>query len=221
MKLPNTLYLAIFALALVPQVRASNGDDVSLASFLGPRPGNTNVYSLSDGGLLKMKGLSGTPSEGIKIQETVVISNLELPEGAAWPSQTYELLVFGDTLVKRTTPNHQVTLLMAPLHGERPPWTVNAQLYKEHDQVEVELECNVVSVDQRVVLSKSKHVVSVECLAKTDTLMIKRTERYAEGIGLIEQITESRAEAAGEQFGEHRLKLKEVVMGQERGTDQQ
>jgi len=171
-------------------------DDL-LLRYLGPQPGKTYVYEVT--GPKEKKALpitvASAPGQNSHLRMTCSPASAaeypkELQDRGAQP--VISKLEVEDGAIVAIRGGGKSTLLRAPLRPSSELWE-NRQtaVVSGGKRITTVFQCGISEIGRREVLGHDRSTVSVQCLGKNSAGSLLTSTTYAEGVGIVEETTES------------------------------
>lgn len=186
----NIPYLLIFILFLSAESKAA---ECTVDTFLGFHSGLKYVYQCSDGSRIEITRISTDKNKSIGVEEIIFFPESSLPpDMPKCTSIGYKLYIHGNKLIKESIKGRE-TILQEPLTRGSNFWKIKGMSGRKTDQREakwkdIESLCKIVETGKSNCFGKERCTITTECVTSNNLSTIIRLETYAECIGLIERI---------------------------------
>jgi hypothetical protein len=163
--------------------------ELSVKSFLGPPVGKTYTYRAGSDSF-QLIGVSSADEQGIKVEERVPIPDdvLELLGNRQVQHPQSELIAANGKLIKITDKHVSTVQLQEPLIPRSSFWTNTA--VAAGTTVDLQMICTIDAVGSEYLFNANRATISVRCetQGQKPSLSVATSNKYAEGIGLVEYV---------------------------------
>ena len=106
-------------------------------------------------------------------------------------SNLYEIYTDGADLIKKNSNGVKEVIIKGPIKvGQL--WNVSSTIMKEPESSVTKSKCSVVEIIAKEILGTERNAIKVKCLADHSDLISGTTYIYAENVGLVEKIIETK-----------------------------
>jgi hypothetical protein len=160
--------------------------------FLGPPPGAKYVYTMSNGGSVELICLSKDNQSSLRVKEITYFSKKLSSSGI--PKSTtvsYMIKIINNQMIKLRGDAEEI-VLQGRLDGSS-TWEIREKTIKTTtDQgikswEDIKSTCKIIKTGKKEILGEERFTVTTQCVNTKLASTYVRTEKYAEGIGLVER----------------------------------
>lgn len=184
--------------------------ELSVKSFLGPPVGKTYIYRAGND-TFELVGLAHVDDHGIKVEERAPIPS-DVLERLGNPQVHYpqsDLIAVDGKLIKNSDNHTAAVLLQAPLIPRSSFWKNTA--VAAGTTVRLQMICTIDAIGSEYLFNSNRATISVRCetQGQDPSLSVISTDKYAEGIGLVEYSIRSMQEKR-ESYEKRRFVLESI-----------